>query len=70
MGPPPYIRSVVDRNVIVRRMTVFQIVKIQNMILLPCNIDAARTSVNLVLSLARLSYVLNTNNYTGLFIYI
>lgn len=70
MEPRPYIRTVVDRNVLMRPMTVFQTVKIQNMLLLPCYIDAARTSVNFVLSLAKLSYVLNTNTYTGFFTFI
>ena len=57
MEPPSYMRSVFGPNVFIRRMTVFQIVKIQDMVLLPCNIDVARICGTL--SLAKLSYILS-----------
>ena len=40
MGPPSYMRSVVDRNVVMQRMTVFVIlslININNKILSKCN---------------------------------
>jgi len=36
MGPPSYMRSVVDRNVVMRRMTVYVITTLQTYLLRVC----------------------------------
>ena len=68
MGPPSYIRSIVDRNVVMRRMTISdrQNTKYDSTSL-QYRCDENKQEL---LSLATLSCVLNTNTFIVLFIYV